>query len=110
MKAPREEVRIKARVRSARSAGGPTASRSAHEWMAEFDAAMHARFAALKAWRSAVARAQNKPAYVIFHDASLAEMALRKPESAEELSHITGVGAHKLEAYGRDLLEVLATT
>ena len=66
-----------------------------------------ALLASLKAWRSEVAREHNLPAYVVFHDATLIEMARRRPGSLEELAHITGVGAKKLEAYGREILRVL---
>ena len=65
------------------------------------------RFEALKAWRAGVAREHNLPAYVVFHDATLAEMAKEMPESLDELAEISGVGAKKLDAYGRDILRVL---
>ncbi len=71
------------------------------------DALGTALFAALKAWRGEVAREHNLPAYVVFHDATLAEMAQRRPSSLDDLAQITGVGAKKLEAYGRELLRVL---
>ncbi|HEV7915816.1 MAG TPA: DNA helicase RecQ, partial [Albitalea sp.] len=64
-------------------------------------------FAALKAWRAEVAREHNLPAYVVFHDATLAEMARARPQSMQALGQISGVGAKKLEAYGRELLRVL---
>jgi ATP-dependent DNA helicase RecQ len=67
-----------------------------------------ARFAALKAWRAEVARAHNLPAYVVFHDATLAEMARRRPDTPEALAEVGGVGAKKLEAYGGEILRVLA--
>ena len=67
-----------------------------------------ARFAALKAWRAEVAREHGLPAYVIFHDATLAEMARSLPGSLDELGQISGVGAKKLEAYGREILRVLS--
>jgi ATP-dependent DNA helicase RecQ len=65
------------------------------------------RFAALKAWRAEVARAHNLPAYVIFHDATLAAIAARAPESLAELEGISGIGAKKLEAYGREVIRVI---
>jgi ATP-dependent DNA helicase RecQ len=68
-----------------------------------------ARFtAALKAWRAEVAREHNLPAYVVFHDATLAEMAREAPDSLDALAGISGVGAKKLEAYGAEILRVLA--
>ncbi|MEW6704499.1 MAG: DNA helicase RecQ [Pseudomonadota bacterium] len=74
---------------------------------ATLDSAAQTRFAALKAWRAEVAREHNLPAYVVFHDAALAEMARDRPGSLEALSHVAGVGAKKLEAYGREILRVL---
>ena len=68
------------------------------------------RFAALKAWRAEVAREHNLPAYVVFHDATLAEMARAAPDSLDQLSGISGVGAKKLEAYGSEILRVLQAT
>ena len=65
------------------------------------------RFAALKAWRAEVAREHNLPAYVVFHDATLAEMAREAPDSIDALAGISGVGAKKLEAYGQEILRVL---
>ena len=65
------------------------------------------RFAALKEWRAEVAREHNLPAYVVFHDATLAEMAKARPDSLDALAQISGVGAKKLEAYGREILRVL---
>jgi len=65
------------------------------------------RFGALKAWRAEVAREHNLPAYVVFHDAALAEMAREHPATLDALAGISGVGAKKLEAYGREILRVL---
>ncbi len=67
------------------------------------------RFNALKAWRTEVAREHNLPPYVVFHDAALAEMAHRQPQSLDDLGEISGVGAKKLDAYGREILRVLGT-
>jgi ATP-dependent DNA helicase RecQ len=61
----------------------------------------------LKSWRAEVARAHNLPAYVIFHDATLAEIARRRPQSLADLQGISGIGAKKLEAYGADVLRVV---
>ncbi len=65
------------------------------------------RFASLKAWRGEVAREHNLPAYVVFHDATLAEMARERPATLEQLAGISGVGAKKLEAYGQEILRLL---
>jgi ATP-dependent DNA helicase RecQ len=66
------------------------------------------RFEALRAWRAEVAKEHSLPAYVIFHDATLATMARDRPASLEALADISGVGAKKLQAYGPDILIVLA--
>lgn len=66
------------------------------------------RFAALKAWRAEVARAHNLPAYVIFHDATLSAIAALAPRSLVDLQGISGIGAKKLEAYGEEVLRVVA--
>ena len=65
------------------------------------------RLEALKAWRAEVAREHNLPAYIVFHDATLAEMAQMLPETLDALGQISGVGAKKLEAYGEEILRVL---
>ncbi len=65
-------------------------------------------FEALRAWRGEVAKSHGVPAYVIFHDATLREIALAQPESMDALSHISGVGARKLEAYGEEILQRVA--
>jgi ATP-dependent DNA helicase RecQ len=62
-------------------------------------------FEDLRAWRGEVARSHGVPAYVIFHDATLREIALACPATIEDLSHISGVGTRKLEAYGQDILQ-----
>ena len=65
------------------------------------------RFINLKAWRAEVAREHNLPAYVIFHDATLAAIAERNPGTLDDLQGISGMGAKKLEAYGTDVLRVV---
>jgi ATP-dependent DNA helicase RecQ len=71
------------------------------------DVAATALFGALKAWRGEVAREHNLPAYVVFHDATLAEMAREQPATLDALAGISGVGAKKLQAYGTEILRVL---
>jgi ATP-dependent DNA helicase RecQ len=66
------------------------------------------RYSALKAWRAEVAQEHNLPAYVIFHDATLAAIAQRAPQSIDDLQGISGIGAKKLEAYANDVLRVVA--
>jgi len=62
---------------------------------------------ALKAKRRALAEAQGVPAYVVFPDRTLIEMAERRPATMDEMAGITGVGAKKLESYGAEFLAVI---
>lgn len=61
-------------------------------------------FERLRAWRLEAARRHGVPAYVIFHDATLREIARRRPWSIDTLRGISGIGARKLEAYGEDIV------
>ncbi|MGV9599791.1 DNA helicase RecQ [Streptosporangium sandarakinum] len=65
-------------------------------------------FERLRAWRAATAKEQGVPAYVVFHDATLREIATRSPSSLPELGEVSGVGENKLAKYGERILEVLA--
>jgi len=65
-------------------------------------------FERLRAWRAQAARQQAVPAYVIFHDATLRQIAARSPASADELATISGVGEAKLARYGEEILAVVA--
>ncbi|WP_194836081.1 DNA helicase RecQ [Nocardia sp. XZ_19_369] len=64
-------------------------------------------FEKLREWRAATSKEQGVPAYVVFHDATLREIAARKPTSLAELGTVTGVGENKLAKYGEGVLEVL---
>ena len=103
----RELPRGTGRVKRVRGEGGKSTSPAAAALLAKLDAPAKERLAALKAWRSEVAREHNLPAYIVFNDATLSQMALTAPGSLDELSGISGVGAKKLEAYGREILRVL---
>lgn len=65
-------------------------------------------FEALRGWRGRTAKEQGVPAYVIFHDATLREIATARPTTTDELGTISGVGENKLAKYGSQLLDVLA--
>lgn len=62
---------------------------------------------ALKAKRRALAEAQKVPAYIIFNDKTLIEMAERKPETLDQMAGVGGVGAKKLASYGEEFLSVI---
>ena len=65
-------------------------------------------FERLRALRTELAKAAAVPPYVIFHDTTLREVALRRPASLAELAEVPGIGDKKLERYGERLLEALA--
>jgi DNA helicase-2/ATP-dependent DNA helicase PcrA len=65
-------------------------------------------FDALKAWRLERARADEVPAYVVFSNATLTEIAERRPRTLAELAAVSGVGPAKLERYGEEVLRVVA--
>jgi len=62
---------------------------------------------ALRAWRKKTATEHGVPAYVIFHDATLAQSPPRRPNAAADLQGISGIGATKLARYGEALLQVV---
>jgi ATP-dependent DNA helicase RecQ len=64
-------------------------------------------FGALRDLRAQLAREQNVPAYVIFHDSTLRNIAEQRPQSLDELSKVGGIGGAKLERYGTQLLEAV---
>ncbi|GIJ23991.1 DNA helicase RecQ [Micromonospora lutea] len=82
--------------------------RGAATVVAELPAEAAGTFERLRAWRAATAKEQGVPAYVIFHDATLRQIAADAPSSLAELSRISGVGENKLAKYGEQLLGVLA--
>ena len=66
-------------------------------------------YLALKRWRLKRARADEIPAYVVFHNSTLAEIAERQPKTIAELASVPGIGPAKLERYGPEVLEALAS-
>jgi len=73
----------------------------------DLDAGATIVFEKLRTWRAATAKGQGVPAYVVFHDATLREIATRLPATLDELSTVSGVGVAKREKYGPKLLEAL---
>jgi len=88
----------------------PRKKTASHSYEATTVAPNSSYMALLKDWRLKEASQQGVPAYVIFHDATLAEIAARQPSSLEELAEIQGIGKRKLERYGEALLELLGGT
>ncbi|MCW2919968.1 MAG: ATP-dependent helicase [Actinomycetia bacterium] len=64
-------------------------------------------FEQLRTWRAATAKEQGVPAYVIFHDATLRQIAAESPSSLAELGTVSGVGENKLAKYGQQILDTL---
>src|SRR5581483_8608652 len=93
----------RARVTSARAARELTDG----SFVAADDNTHGGLFEALRAWRLQVAREHGVPAYTVFHDSTLEEIARRRPGSTEELRAVSGVGAVKLERYGSAVLGVV---
>ncbi len=75
----------------------------------ELDAEASAVFERLRAWRASTAKEQGVPAYLIFHDATLRQIATLRPSNRDELSTVSGVGETKLNRYGDEVLGVLAS-
>jgi len=84
----------------------PTAPGSYTE--ASLSSAQQALFERLKWWRVETARAHNVPAYVIFHDATLREIARAMPISLQDLRQVSGVGEKKLESYGAEIIRLIS--
>jgi ATP-dependent DNA helicase RecQ len=85
-----------------------TRSRSSRAPQVVLPAEAAAVFERLRAWRGATAKEQGVPAYVIFHDATLREVATQLPASLAELGAISGVGENKLAKYGQGVLAAVA--
>ena len=96
---PARQARVP-RPRPAKSGGDSTAPAD----LPEADAAV---FEQLRAWRAAAAKEQGMPAYVIFHDATLRQIAALAPSTLAELAAVNGVGETKLARYGQQILDLL---
>lgn len=103
-----QQVTLRRYVKPARTSRGASTRSGARadptEGMRDRERACWER---LRTWRSETAREDGVPAYVIFHDATLAEIARNAPATIDELRNIPGLGARKLERFGEDLLEVV---
>ena len=93
-------VRVVEAERPRRNAGRNLAAEA-------LDTDVRARFEVLRAWRRDRAAEQHVPPYVIFQDKTLVEIALSEPRTLDALGRISGVGAGKLERYGKGVLEAL---
>ncbi|MGW1889276.1 DNA helicase RecQ [Streptomyces sp. NPDC002004] len=94
---------------TAQRSAGPKGERKARTAAADLPEELVPVFEALRSWRAEQAREQGVPAYVIFHDATLREIATIRPASVGELGGISGVGEKKLATYGEGVLGVLTS-
>lgn len=95
-------LRVPAKPQAAR---GKAARKPASTTLPEADQTL---FQALREKRTELARAQNVPPYVIFHDKTLIELAAVRPNSRSQMAKIPGVGEAKLDRYGEVFLAVIA--
>ncbi|WP_376776289.1 DNA helicase RecQ [Allocatelliglobosispora scoriae] len=92
--------------RAARSSG--SSKKAAAAAIAEMPAEAAPVFERLRAWRAATAKEQGVPAYVVFHDATLRQIAAEAPSTLAGLGKISGVGENKLAKFGQQILDTLA--
>ena len=100
----REPERAARAAKPARAAKAASAAAAA-----ELSPAAAAVFEQLRAWRGAMAKEQGVPAYVIFHDATLRQIAAEAPATLAGLATVSGVGETKLAKYGQQILDTLGT-
>lgn len=105
----RGERKVMMRREAERPAAKAAKTAKAAKAQVELPAEAMPIFERLRAWRAATAKEQGVPAYVIFHDATLREIATALPTSPAELGRVNGVGENKLAKYGDQVLETLAS-
>jgi ATP-dependent DNA helicase RecQ len=109
----RREVQMRRepeRVASASASSSRSSSRKAPAAAVELSEEAAPVFERLRAWRAASAKEQGVPAYVIFHDATLRQIAGMCPSTLAELGTVSGVGENKLAKYGQQILDTLGMT
>ncbi|PRY31617.1 DNA helicase RecQ [Umezawaea tangerina] len=102
----RREVMLRREPEKARAARPAKASKAAA--VVDLPTEAVPVFERLRAWRGAVAKEQGVPAYVVFHDATLRQIATLEPSTLAELGTVNGVGENKLAKYGQGILDTLA--
>ncbi len=112
----RDPERVRTRGRGAPNGASPSrgtprggAADAGRTAPVELSSEAQARFETLRAWRSATAKEQGVPPYVVFHDSTLRQIAAEVPASLAALSAVSGVGQTKLERYGEGLLGALGS-
>lgn len=98
------ELRLDPQTNKETAAAGASEPKPRQGLDSERDKAL---FAALKALRLSIAKEQNVPPYVVFHDKTLIDMAVKKPTTLDGMSMVQGVGETKLKKYGQAFLDVV---
>jgi ATP-dependent DNA helicase RecQ len=101
------EVRLRHDPARQPRAARPRPSRGDSPAPADLSVADAAVFEKLRAWRAGAAKEQGVPAYVVFHDATLRQIAALAPSTLTQLAGVSGVGEAKLARYGQQILDVL---
>jgi ATP-dependent DNA helicase RecQ len=100
----KQQIMLKAPLVTSRLSSDKKALQRKQLGAIEYDAAA---FEKLRMWRMQTARSKGLPAYMVFSDATLQNIAARKPSTLSSLGTISGIGDKKLSLYGEELLEVL---
>jgi ATP-dependent DNA helicase RecQ len=101
----REVLMRREQDRAPRSGGSST--RPPKATAADLPASATGLFERLRAWRGATAKEQGVPAYVVFNDATMREIAMKEPATLDELGQVSGIGENKLARYGQAVLDLL---
>ena len=104
-----QRLMLRREAKKPTSAKGKSTAKTARAAHTDFTRAVDQRlWEALRARRLQLAKAQGVPPYVVFHDATLAAMVERRPQTLHELAQISGVGERKLAAYGEEFIAVIS--
>jgi ATP-dependent DNA helicase RecQ len=105
-----QHLMLRREAKKPASAKGKGSAKTTRAARTDFTRAVDQRlWEALRARRLQLAKAQGVPPYVVFHDATLAAMVERRPQTLHELAQISGVGERKLAAYGEEFIAVIST-
>ncbi|HEX4328457.1 MAG TPA: DNA helicase RecQ [Burkholderiales bacterium] len=100
-------TRVSLREEAAKPKSGKRGARGSKPALVPSGPGAPALLEALRAWRKQTATEHGVPAYVIFHDATLAAIASARPRAVDDLHGISGIGATKLARYGEALLKIV---
>jgi ATP-dependent DNA helicase RecQ len=100
---------VSLRREAARAARSSSRSSGARKAAVELPAEAAGLFERLRAWRAATAKEDGVPAYVVFHDATLRQIATDRPTTLDAVGRVSGVGEAKLRKYGEQIVEVVTS-